>query len=409
MQLNDFCLFYFVFCKSSYPGMNNFYLIGFTQAVFFIVLILTKKKKVLSDYVLSFFILLLGGQLFYLYSYNIGWYSHNPWILITVTYYWTFLGPTLFLYTVLIIQGGRKPGWKLLLYILPPVLIVTIGFFKYIVIDGKDFFSDMDSANMIHKIVAFILLCNSPLFYILTILKLRKHSKQIKRYFSYSRNVDLKWLYFLSNGFAIFLLFMIFRTYIQKSLNLGIPPNFKYTWIVMDIYIFGIGFYGYRQKGIFSYETEKSSTFLRDKADTPGAEISGNQTLTGEKISYQKSGLKKEEIEELSKNLLNLMENKKPYLDCELNLAVLAEKLETTPHKLSQILNVNFNKNFFDFINDFRIEEAKKLLSSPEKSNYKIIAIAYDSGFNSKSTFYTVFKKSTSLTPSEYRSRLKNN
>ena len=97
------------------------------------------------------------------------------------------------------------------------------------------------------------------------------------------------------------------------------------------------------------------------------------------------------------------MEINKPYLETELNLVGLAEKINTTPHKLSQVINEKLNLNFYDFVNNYRIEEVKEALSNPENWNLKIISIAWDCGFNSKSVFYNTFKKFTKQTPSQYR------
>ncbi|MFC1724396.1 helix-turn-helix domain-containing protein [candidate division KSB1 bacterium] len=355
---------------------------------------------------LAFFILLLGGQLFFVYSSSSGLYAANPWMIIIDIYYWTFLGPALLLYTLLMTKDRLQPAWKYLLLVLP-TLIVTIGFSKYIFVDGSNFFTDTSPKNWFYDLTVYVWLYNSPLFYVITILQLRKHKKRIKHYYSYSKNIDLKWLYFLSNGFAIFLLFMLFRSHLQKILGLEIPSSYNYSWLVMVLYVFGIGFYGYKQKGIFLHTDYDATTASNDRINALEFNTPADQELEKEKIHYQKSGLKKEEAEELSGNLKSLMENKKPYLDYDLNLVTLAKKLGTTTHKLSQVLNENFSKNFFDFINEYRIEEVKKQLFLPEKENYKIIAIAYDCGFNSKSTFYTLFKKSTSLTPAEYREKVR--
>ena len=79
----------------------------------------------------------------------------------------------------------------------------------------------------------------------------------------------------------------------------------------------------------------------------------------------------------------------------------IAKELNMTSHKLSQLLNDNFGKSFAVFINEYRIEEAKKLLK--ENNQYTLEAIGFEAGFNSKSTFYAIFKKLTNQTPSEYQ------
>ena len=255
-----------------------------------------------------------------------------------------------------------------------------------------------------YVLFVYIWMYNSPLFYIFTIVHLRNHQKKIKQFYSYSKNVDLKWLYFLSNGFAVFLFFSQFETFLEKIFGIETQSIYQYTWLIMVIYIFGIGFYGYRQKGIFLQIEDETISFSVNH-ENPEFDTPGTNNIEKGKTSYQKSGLKREEADELAQNLIDIMKNEKLYIDSELNLLTLAQKLGTSTHKLSQVFTENLGRNFFDFVNEFRIEEVKQQLLAPEKSNYKIMAIARDCGFNSRSSFYSIFKKSTSLTPSEYRNR----
>ncbi|MFC1724722.1 helix-turn-helix domain-containing protein [candidate division KSB1 bacterium] len=385
--------------------MDKLYLIGFAQSLFFVVLILTKKKKVLSDYFLSFFIFLLGGHSFFTYCISSGLFHAKSSIIFIDIYYWTLLGPTLLMYTNLMTKESQRLELKFLFYLIP-MIIATIGFSKYIFVNESNFYTEMNNKNWHYILFVYIWMYNSPLFYVFTIMHLRNHQKKIKQFYSYSKNVDLKWLYFLSNGFAVFLFFTLFETYLEKFLGIKTPSIYSYTWLIMVIYIFGIGFYGYRQRGIFLHIEDETVSLSINPENSESDNPETNKIVKG-RTSYQKSGLKKEEADELAQNLLDIMINEKLYIDSELNLLTLAQRLGTSSHKLSQVINENFAKNFFDFINEFRIEEVKKQLFAPEKSNYKIMAIAKDCGFNSKSSFYTIFKNSTSLTPSEYINHVK--
>ena len=101
------------------------------------------------------------------------------------------------------------------------------------------------------------------------------------------------------------------------------------------------------------------------------------------------------------------MEEDKLFTDSDLNLQLLAQKLAISPYYLSQIINVKLHKNFFDFINRYRIDEAKKILSQPKNDHYTILSIAYEVGFNNKTSFNAAFKKHTSRTPSQFRNSQK--
>ena len=115
-----------------------------------------------------------------------------------------------------------------------------------------------------------------------------------------------------------------------------------------------------------------------------------------------KQRLTNDELSKIKRSLLFLMESEKIYLDNELTLPQLAKKLETSSHDLSYALNHGFNKNFFEFINAYRVNEAKKLMLSEKYKHLNILGIAYSSGFNSKTTFNISFKKETHLSPTQF-------
>jgi AraC-like DNA-binding protein len=117
------------------------------------------------------------------------------------------------------------------------------------------------------------------------------------------------------------------------------------------------------------------------------------------------SYLLEEEFEQEILKIKGYMETEQPYLNPGLTLKRLATKLEIPARKLSSILNHEFNKNFAGFINDYRIEMAKERLKNPIDDKETIQEIMYEVGFNSKSSFNTLFKQKTGRTPTEYRKR----
>jgi AraC-like DNA-binding protein len=120
---------------------------------------------------------------------------------------------------------------------------------------------------------------------------------------------------------------------------------------------------------------------------------------------YKKSNLKPEQIVLYQKQLQVYMENEKPFLDPQLTLRRLAEQMTIPLHHLSQVINDKFGLNFNEFINNFRIAKAKQMLSDPKSKEYKLLTIAFEVGFNNKTTFNQVFKKKCGETPSEFRRR----
>lgn len=121
------------------------------------------------------------------------------------------------------------------------------------------------------------------------------------------------------------------------------------------------------------------------------------------KNKYKTSALTEESKQTLLQKLQTYLVEEKPYLDFDINLERLAEQLAIPKHQLSQIINQELNTNFFDLMNHYRVEEAKKLLL--QDPDAKILAVALDAGFNNKVSFYRAFKKLEGISPSEYRKR----
>lgn len=127
-----------------------------------------------------------------------------------------------------------------------------------------------------------------------------------------------------------------------------------------------------------------------------------NAVAQEQKVKYANKKIEDAEVDLLMNKLEELMEKEKLYRDPNLSLSRLAKRLHTSPHRLSQLLNDNLEKRFTQFINEYRIEEAKQLLKS--KNHLKMEVVAEECGFNSPSTFYSAFKKFTNTTPARFMS-----
>ncbi len=123
-------------------------------------------------------------------------------------------------------------------------------------------------------------------------------------------------------------------------------------------------------------------------------------------ISNSRSGQKEKEYEVIKSKIETLMLQEKLYLEPELSLNDLAQKLKTNTSVLSAAINSIFGKNFNDFVNEYRVEEFKKQIKLPANQNYTLLAVAFDCGFNSKATFNRAFKKFTGQSPSRFEENL---
>ena len=152
--------------------------------------------------------------------------------------------------------------------------------------------------------------------------------------------------------------------------------------------------------------TERPWAVIADSIRQISDEQIGPQRGRQESRKYAKSGLSPETASAYVEALSRLMDNNKCYRDSELTLPQLANKLNISAHNLSEVLNTQLQQNFFDFINRYRVDEVKVKLADAAYAHVKILAVAFDAGFNSKTAFNTIFKNMTGYTPSEYRNQV---
>jgi len=375
--------------------MKEIALIGFVQICFFSFLIFLKHDKKIKDYFLALFFILVGCELLYRYLLFIPGAYEKKWLAIFDITYWSLLGPSIYLYVRFVIEKNKNFESKHLVHFLP-LIISIIPFIDYL--NNYSQLSFIQYYNQSKGINWFILNIfwefASAVYITVCIFILFKHKKRVKNFYSTVENKNLNWLFILSIGFAVYL-YASYLSWILIDLKI-IHTSFRFIKIIVAIltlYVFIVGIFGYKQEGVF-IDTELSEL----------KKTYSNKQDSHEK--YFKSGLSTEEKNELKYKLQGLMKKNKPYLDPELNISFLADELKTSVHKLSQVINESYHKNFFDYINSYRVEEVKTELLKEKNDNYTIMAIAYDCGFNSKSSFYSIFKKHTQFTPSEFKKRL---
>ncbi len=175
--------------------------------------------------------------------------------------------------------------------------------------------------------------------------------------------------------------------------------TFLYIFIILIVYLIGYDALVRKKneivKYIYIHENQKTeNSFLSDFVEK-------NNLETRQK--YEKNALTELKTKEISEKITQSIEKDKPYRNSELRLNDFAQLIDEHPNNVSQILNDVVKKNFYDFINFYRIEEAKLLLKLPEYKNYTITAIGFEVGFNSKSSFYSAFKKFADTTPAQFQ------
>lgn len=121
---------------------------------------------------------------------------------------------------------------------------------------------------------------------------------------------------------------------------------------------------------------------------------------------YEGSPLTEEQIGQYRERVVAVMKSTRPHVDSGLRLPDLADLVDVPPHQLSQVLNQGFGQRFNDFVNRYRVEEAKRLLSDPARRDESLLSLAFEAGFNNKTSFNQAFKKYTRMTPSRYRAEV---
>jgi AraC-like DNA-binding protein len=354
--------------------MKTIFVAGIGLAVFIELLLISKKWKSRSDKILTLWMFLVLAHLFLFYIHFARDIFNFP-ILLGIGLPFPLLhGVFLYLYVASLTNQLPENRKILFLHFLPAgVMYVYLFAFYVLPADLKlETFRNQGTEYEVFNIIRWYAIVLSGVFYIIwSTLLLRKHRRNIRDQFSDLEKINLRWLQIITIALGGIWLLVIFTD----------NDALIYTGVV--VFVFLIGFFGIRQVNIFTHGTPP---------------VDHNE----KKEKYRKSGLSENVSQELHQRLLSLMTETALYRKSNLSIDDLATKLGVHPNYLSQVINQKEKKNFYDFVNSYRIEEFKRLIMLPENHNVKILAIAYDCGYNSKSSFNRCFKKAVGKTPSQY-------
>jgi AraC-like DNA-binding protein len=358
---------------------------GIAVSLLSILLLFSKKEKKHSDYYLIFWL--------FICIFNLGYYlfpSVLPQAIQSVGFTLPVLSiSVLYLYVISITFSIEFDGK----YILKHSLFFI--FYNLLFIGISNFYTEIIFTHNIPYfakgnqgiILDFLALPMAliPIFYIvLSYRALRKYQKILPEYYSTLEKINLNWLKYIFVSLIILLIVIIGVISLgSRSYYIPVRYVFKIVGTIQSVYIFFIVFFGLRQSILINHSivfTDLNSEPYKEKA----APSDGRFDI-------------------ISQNLLQFMGNEKPYLDEELSLSKLSSLLGISTNQLSQVINQNLNTNFYKFVNSYRIKEVQVKLKDSKYDHYSILGIAFESGFNSKSTFNKIFKEETGMTPSEYK------
>lgn len=226
-------------------------------------------------------------------------------------------------------------------------------------------------------------------FYLFLYIRAYKlHKAEVVENYSSLNKLGLNWIKALISGyFAVVVLSVMGFALLLINSTLA-PVICLYTVVMICMYLYFVTI-----KGIFTPQVY-SLRKLEEKGDSPKMEVSASAEHKDRK-----------RLTLLSRRILTVMEKEALYKNESLSIGELAEHLDVQPYLVSRALNSVVGKSFFEFINEYRVEEAKRLLQDPAYAQYSLVAIGYEAGFSSKTTFNTVFKKLTGSTPSAYKKK----
>jgi AraC-like DNA-binding protein len=222
------------------------------------------------------------------------------------------------------------------------------------------------------------------------------HRKSLENYFSETQRLQLKWIrQFILASFIVCVIISaaIYLLYV----NYPRGAEYRYGFIALTIFIYWVSYTALTQPSVFAVIKGHAK---QDSATIP---VLPKLVVHRPAKKYSNSGLSEHDIAAMRSELQKIMIEQKPYLNPELTINDLAALVKCNRHHLSQVLNESLQQSFYDYINHFRVEEAKQLLLDSARRSHKIAAIAYDAGFNSLSTFNEVFKKNTGAAPTQFR------
>ncbi len=356
--------------------MNTIAWIGFAQGLFAAILMFTKKESSVSDKILSAWLFLLGFEFLTCgLDYEI---SGQP--LLSSSF--LLFNPAFYLYVKSLTKTNFKLHFVQLFHLFPFLAFELSAYILHEPLSLQLFFHK--EGNFVYRMLFGTATIISWLVYNpLSLILVHQHRVNLKNEKSnIEKNETLGWLLGLSIFYVVYCIVAFILTFFVYDTNLNPLTPHIYNYSVLLFILYVLSFYGLRQMQI-------NIPFMEQK-------IVEKQ--------YKKPQLSPEKRDYICKMVTVFFESEKVYLNPELNMDMLSTKLKIPKHQITEAINMNIGKNFFQFVNSFRVEAVKKMLANP-KNKFSVEAVGFECGFSSKSSFYSVFKSSTGLTPFEYRNK----
>lgn len=401
--------------------------IGFAQCAFAVFMMFTLRKRRAHERIMTWWLSVMAVK----FLVTIAEDFHSEYFdaglsegLIPLTF-----GPFLYLYTRFLADEDARFRLQDLKHFLP-FLIYTLVYFLFfrevISFTGADFFRH-DEYLWARVVFALSFILSIAIYSALTFAQIRQFLQTFRHKYSFeSVKSRILWMRFITILYtATHTLYIIAGAVNAFSFRNIFNVDYLSS-IGLIILAYSVSFYTLREKRLVrinrlkehEQNEEEVTSEIAPALESPPSEkplvieeettaLSDAERPTAAVISSHEPNKKplmsEENLQAGVQKLLSFMEKHKPYLNPELTIQELAEKMNIPKHHLTYIINTGLHKNFFNFINEYRVEEFKRRALDPENDHLTLLAIAFDCGFNSKSSFHNIFKNVTGLTPSEFK------
>jgi len=381
-------------------------LLGAVQGIFLAGALASKRRNRLANRVLAAMMVAFSIGLATQVYHALGLERQYPHFF-GVGYPMPFLfGPLVYLYAVFAADRQRRFTQLDAVHLAPFVIVVAASLPVYFLTGPEKlaFYVRLREGSVPTWIVVtdWLKFVSGTAYTVATIVVLLRHRRRVQDSYSSIERVNLQWLLWLGIAAAgVWALALGFQVAQASGMGVDVSAD-RYVSLAVSVLVYAIGYRALRQPEIFRYDTAEMPIPRQEPPATPSPAAPHTDT---ERPRYERSGLGERQAERLKASLIAVMEQEEPWRNSDLTLATLAERLATTPHKLSEVLNTEIGQTFYDFVNGYRVRDVQRRIEAGDAGRQKMLALAMDAGFASKSTFNLAFKKHTSQTPSDYRVR----
>lgn len=288
-------------------------------------------------------------------------------------------GPILYFYTVRILKAKSLFNWKSVTHFVPFIfttILIMVSFHllsRPLKIEVLNKILTLEQSPSMYLMIGVVCI-HFSCYIFLSKKEVAKTEKELSEFYS---NYNIQWLSTILNSLLIILLISVLANLFQ------INQSYLYFDIALPILIIVMTLF---ILSVFWKSLNEPFVWLKEK----------------QSIKYEASKIVLSEKETIAKEIVTALEDDKIYLNPDLTLKDLSEKIGYGNRIVSQVINEVMDKSFFNLINTYRIEEAKRKLRNKKDSKQTVLEVMYQVGFNSKSSFNTQFKKQTGLTPTEF-------